>query len=123
MPSFSNLVPWFAPYAKHLVDVAQQAGLRPVLTSTYRSTADQSRLYARRSKNPYPVAPPGSSPHHTGLAFDLTLALVESEKHAGLAALGDYWKRMGGRWGGDFKHYDPVHFDVISWGPPYEWEG
>lgn len=123
MASFSRLHPAIEPWARWLYAVAQDAGLRPVLTSSYRSVADQRRLYARRHSNPYPVAPPGASPHHTGLAFDLSLALPADQREEGLRALGELWESVGGRWGGRFKHYDPVHFDAVDFPPPYDWMG
>ncbi len=123
MPSFTRLHRDFQPWARWLYEVARQAGLRPVLTSTYRSVADQSRLYARRASNPYPVAPPGASPHHTGWAFDLSLNLPADQREEGLTALGELWESVGGRWGGRFKSYDPVHFDAVGYPPPYDWTG
>lgn len=41
------------------------------LSSGYRSTADQQRLYDNRASNPNPVAKPGTSNHERGLAVDI----------------------------------------------------
>lgn len=51
------------------------------IVSGYRSPGEQAALWARRFTNPFPVAPPGSSAHESGLAVDLSVAdaaLVES---------------------------------------------
>jgi hypothetical protein len=48
------------------------------ITSGYRSSAEQARLYANRGSNPFPVAPPGSSRHETGMAADLRFASPET---------------------------------------------
>jgi hypothetical protein len=76
------------------------------ITSVYRSRTLQARLYRRRQAglHPYPVAPPGKSLHEQGLAWDMTGDPAE------LRRLGALWKRMGGRWGGDFR--DPIHFEA-----------
>ena len=89
------------PYARALVEVARDYGLNPRITSTYRSLAEQKRLYARylQGRHPLPVAVPGKSLHNYGLAIDL----VSSDN----AWLGKVWSYWGGRWGGA---RDPVHF-------------
>src|SRR5262249_33828017 len=85
-------------------------GLQLRVTSTYRSEAEQSRLYSRmlQSAHRYPVAPPGDSAHQFGLAFD---AIVYPEEY--LTALGQLWESWGGIWGGRFQ--DPVHFEHPYW--------
>lgn len=86
-----------------LYDVAESAGLRPRITSTRRTRAQQVRLYNRwlDGLQPYPVARPGTSRHERGLAMDL----VTTDN----AALGAWWRSEGGRWVGP---KDPVHFDL-----------
>lgn len=103
MASFSKLDPRFRRAAEWIFYVAQYNGLRPRLTSAYRSLDQQKRLYALRQagRHPLPVAPPGRSMHNFGLAIDM----VSSNN----AALGAYWESLGGRWGGA---RDPVHFGV-----------
>jgi len=63
-------------------------------------------LYARflRGANPFPVAPPGTSAHETGEAFDLLVTPVDY-----LPDLGALWISWGGQWGGN---RDPVHFQL-----------
>lgn len=89
------------------MDVANRAGVQPRITSTYRTFAQQSRLYAdfTAGRAKYPVAPPGTSAHEFGFAFDVDLAI----DGANLSDLGKVWESWGGVWGG---HYgDPVHFE------------
>ena len=82
------------------MDVASQYGLRPQVTSTYRSFDEQRRLYERwlAGQHNYPVASPGNSLHNYGLAFDLV-----SRDNAWLGAV---WTAWGGQW----SPTDSVHF-------------
>jgi len=104
---FSELVPELRPHALALVNVLGEAGLHPRVTSTRRSHQQQVRLYrnfvAGRSR--YPAAPPGSSAHEYGLAFDLITSPYEA-----LADAGATWESWGGVWGGRFN--DEIHFEL-----------
>lgn len=104
--SLGGLRAYFRPWARDLVDVASTAGLNPRVTSTLRSHTYQARLYRDylAGRNPYPVAPPGSSAHELGLAFDMVTAPMSA-----LAELGAVWEEWGGVWGGRFG--DEVHFE------------
>jgi D-alanyl-D-alanine carboxypeptidase-like protein len=104
--SLSGLRSFFRPWAKDLVDVAAMARLSPRVTSTLRSRTYQARLYRDylAGRNAYPVAPPGTSAHELGLAFDMVTAPM-----SGLADLGKLWEQWGGVWGGRFG--DEVHFE------------
>jgi uncharacterized protein YcbK (DUF882 family) len=93
-----GLQPWLRPYAEWLV--RQRPGVR--VTSAYRSYSDQLQLWLNRSRNPYPVAPPGRSWHQYGRAFDLSASSAELEY------LGGVWRRMGGTW----SESDPIHFQA-----------
>lgn len=99
-----DLDPRFRPYAVYLYRTAEYYGLQPRVTSTYRSFAEQSRLYHRyiTGQSNLPAAPPGRSLHQYGMAFDMVAKQQES--------LGALWEHMGGRWGGRFR--DPVHYDT-----------
>jgi len=59
----------------------------------------------------YPVAPPGTSAHEFGYAFDMVVSPMEE-----LPAVGAYWKSLGGRWGGEFN--DPIHFEYPGFSAP-----
>lgn len=104
------------PAAEELVQLAREAGWDPRVTSVRRSTAKQRRLYAKflRGETAYTVAPPGTSMHEKGIAFDLTVAPHVKGKlmHDRLAQLGKLWQSIGGTWGGSFRTPDPVHFDA-----------
>ncbi len=74
------------------------------VTSGVRSPVEQHRLWAHRSTNPYPVAPPGTSMHERGLAVDVPPAVADR-----LAATG--------RSTGLCRPYptsDPVHFELCE---------
>lgn len=82
------------------------------ITSTYRSRSEQTRLYRTRqrvlsgelpeSEQPFPVAPPGTSYHEYGRAFDLKAPIDR------LIAAGRYWRSIGGTWDPS----DPIHFQA-----------
>ena len=76
------------------------------VTSGRRSTAKQKALYANylAGRSPYPVAPPGSSDHEQGTAFDASFPSA----YTGVVV---YLARYAGfRWGGYFSRPDPIHF-------------
>lgn len=95
----TGLQPWLAPYADALLRLARG---RVQVTSAYRSYSEQLRLWQNRSKNPYPVAPPGRSFHQLGRAFDL------SGPSPLLHALGAVWRSWGGTW----SPTDEIHFQA-----------
>ncbi len=74
-------------------------------TSGFRTRAEQSRLFARRRRNPrgLPAAPPGRSKHERGLAVDLAGSFADLRM---LASAGTV---LGIQWGGPI---DPVHFEL-----------
>jgi len=102
--SISALLPEFQPWAHALVDAAGTAGLQPRVTSTLRSTAEQTRLYRRFMEGlaQYPAAPPGHSAHEYGYALDIVLTPMDA-----LYDLGDLWLRTGGIW----SEKDVIHFE------------
>ena len=104
--SINSLVPELQPYCRELVRIAGANRLEPRITSTRRSIQEQRDLYARflRGANPFPVAPPGTSAHETGEAFDMLVTPVDY-----LPDLGALWESWGGKWGGN---RDPVHFQL-----------
>ncbi len=105
--SLDALVDELRDAARALVDAAAAAGLRPQITSTLRSHAEQKRLYARRQSGlqPFPVALPGTSAHEYGWAFDLVVTPFEA-----LRDVGATWESWGGAYGG--ANRDPVHFEL-----------
>lgn len=107
---FTGLHPQLRPYAQYLYDEARRAGYGPTVTSVFRTRGQQARLYRRylQGVSPWPAAPPGSSLHEFGAAFDMVVAA--GGKSAQQRAVGELWERLGGRWGGRFN--DEVHFEV-----------
>jgi D-alanyl-D-alanine carboxypeptidase len=104
--SLSQLIPELQEPARALVDAAGSARLNPRVTSTYRSFAEQTRLYRRylSGLQSLPVAPPGTSAHEFGYAFDMIVTPFEALRDVGYT-----WRQWGGVWGGEFN--DPVHFE------------
>jgi len=101
------------PFAADLVRAAGAAGLQPRVTSTRRSSAEQTRLYRRslQGLQQYPVAPPGTSAHEFGYAFDMVVSPMDA-----LPDVGRYWEAQGGVWGGHFR--DPIHFEYPGFTQP-----
>lgn len=108
MPSLKDLQKEIRPYAEALVSATEAAGYRITLTSVKRSREAQARLYKRylQGLSRFPAAPPGTSKHEVGRAFDV------SASPEVLKLMGAAWKWLGGRWGGDFRKSDPIHFEA-----------
>lgn len=102
----SGLDPSVRLYAEMFVGALRQVGLNPRITSVRRSRAAQTKLYHEylAGRNPYPVAPPGTSRHERGLAFDM---VVEQQNTVG--RLWSQWFPGHTVWGGSYK--DPIHFE------------
>lgn len=101
------LDPDLAQGAHELMQVCSQAGLIPTITSTIRTSREQSYLYKRylSGASGLPAAPPGHSAHEFGWAFDMVVAPSAWQANVGRA-----WERTwGGKWGGA---KDPVHFEL-----------
>jgi peptidoglycan LD-endopeptidase CwlK len=106
--AFSGLHPELRPWADALLRVAATYGLQVVVTSVRRSRSQQAALYARylRGESSLPAAPPGTSDHEYGLAFDL---VVNGNWNGPEQAwLGAVWRHWGGAW----SERDRVHFFV-----------
>ncbi len=83
-----------------------ESGLQGRFTSTRRSHTEQERLYRAyiSGRHPFPVAPPGSSAHEYGEAFDYLVTPSSYQRDVGLT-----WVDWGGEWGGAS---DVVHFEL-----------
>lgn len=79
-------------------------GVEVPITSGYRSIADQQRLWDNRHTNPYPVARPGTSRHHDGLAVDVPSSFVP--RLLGVAAQAGLCQPL--------PQTDPIHFEVCG---------
>ncbi len=104
MAQLDDLIPELQSPAYDLFSAAHFAGLRPQLTSSRRTSAQQARLYSNYLKglSSLPALPPGLSAHEYGLAFDLITYPMSA-----LEDVGYTWQTWGGEWGG---LRDPVHF-------------
>lgn len=100
------LDPALRPLARQLLDDVQELRLDCQVTSTFRSTAEQRSLYRDflAGKRSLPVAPPGTSLHEYGLAFDLLCPTLDLQR-----AVGSVAPEYGLKWGGEA---DPVHFQL-----------
>ena len=92
MSRFRGLNPTLIPAAEWLFNAALAAGLRPRVTSVFRTRQQQAVLYDRylRGMSLLPAAPPGKSLHEKGLAFDM---VTEDP-----STVGATWKALGGQW-------------------------
>lgn len=111
MANLRSLDSQFYPFADDFVRSVAQAGYQPRVTSTLRTQAQQARLYRRAQLglSQFPAAPPGTSAHEFGFAFDLLVSPMEA-----LDDLGRFWEEdFGGIWGGHF--HDPIHFEAPGW--------
>jgi len=104
--SLSGLVDEIRDAARELDAAVAYSGLVGRFTSTYRSRSEQERLYRAyiSGRHNYPVAPPGSSAHEYGEAFDYVVSPPEYQRDVGLT-----WVSWGGEWGGAA---DVVHFEL-----------
>lgn len=104
--STAGLQFWLRPWANYLLTIARQRGYRVVVTSVRRSSFTQAILYRRflAGLSPYPAAPPGTSMHEVGRAFDL------GPDGPDVRALGAIWESWGGTYGAKFN--DPIHFEA-----------
>ena len=104
--SLDGLVDELRDAARELDAAVWRSGLQGRFTSTYRSNAEQARLYRAfiSGRHAFPVAPPGSSAHEYGEAFDYLVSPAEFQRDVGLT-----WVSWGGEWGGDS---DVVHFEL-----------
>lgn len=100
------LIPWFLWIVSYISFYDPTARV----SSGYRSTTEQARLYRRYLSGlmPGPVAPPGYSYHERGRAIDVLAS------DSALAKGGAAWVAVGGRWGGNFQTVaaDPIHFEA-----------
>ena len=97
-----------APGLLAAIDRAESLLGRPItIVSGFRSRADQQRLWDNRATNPFPVAPPGTSRHESGLAIDVPADLVADLRRVGPAA----------GLCSPLPVTDPVHFELCRWSP------
>lgn len=111
MADLAGVHPGVAARAQYLVSVFQQHGWPLVITSGKRTEAHQASLRAAG------LTKARQSRHVTGTAFDVSFTGFSRNQALALPrwvweAVGEAGERMGLRWGGRFKDYDPFHFDA-----------
>jgi hypothetical protein len=86
---FEELIPDIQEPARELVRAAGAAGLHPRVTSTIRGRTEQARLYRRFQAGlaKYPVAPPGTSAHEFGYAFDMVCTPLDALADVGYTCI------------------------------------
>lgn len=107
LAKLNGLHPQVRAHALWTIAVGELYGLRPVVTSGFRSVAKQRELYERflAGRSRYPVARPGNSAHNFGLAWDSD---VPDERMADWTAIR--------RWAGwHVPENDEVHAAVPDW--------
>lgn len=109
MSSLRTLDYRLRPWAEHLYKIGKYYDGRLVVTSAYRSTVKQAKLYQKylSGESKIPAAPPGLSLHGRRLAFDMARIGVNPLSDELLMWLGRVWESWGGKHGGT---RDPVHF-------------
>lgn len=118
-PVATGFLPEAAQKAEELRAMAEAEGIRLRITSTFRTRDEQAQLYAQGRTTPGSIvtnAPPGTSRHESGRAFDVVPLNVEGQPEWG----SPQWERVGamGRslgleWGGDWKTFkDRPHFQL-----------
>lgn len=98
-----GLAPDLQPYAVYFINAARAAGVPLVIISGRRSAAVNREVGgAERSLHLY------------GYAFDVQVLGYRREQVPlwWWRAAGEFWERMGGRWGGRFSTVDVNHFDA-----------
>lgn len=95
------------PYAQAGLDWAARFGIRPEVTSVYRSWEEQQDLWQRYQAglSEYPANPPGLSAHQYHLAWD---SWVPDE-------LMPWWVAVRRALGWQIYDNDPVHAELPGW--------
>ena len=119
-PFIAKLHPSIQDMAREVLTRASNVGIDLVITQGLRDNEEQARLYAQGRTAPGSIvtnAPPGSSWHNFGLAFDVAVLNAEGkatwpEDSALWERIGQVGKAAGLTWGGDFTSIkDRPHFE------------
>lgn len=118
----NDLLPHIQLAAEKLVETCAAAGIKLLVTSTYRNHAEQARLYAQGRTTPGKIvtkARPGYSAHNFRRAFDV-VPLRDgkpwwSAPFAVWAKMGVIGESLGLEWGGRWKGFiDLPHFQDLD---------
>lgn len=111
----SDLHPSIRCKCEVFMQLCTSAGLRVLITQTYRTAAEQQALYDQGRTAPGKIvtnAPPGYSWHEFGRAFDICF-LTENGKATWAGPweqVGEIGERLEMEWGGRWKKPDRPHF-------------
>jgi len=99
--------PGLRAYADYAVRWANANGIKPVITSVYRSWAEQERLRARylAGQSKWPANRPGDSAHNYGWAFDSWVPEAQMP----------VWAAIRRAIGWDVPDHDIIHAGLPSW--------
>lgn len=111
MADLAGVHPALAARAQYLLEVFQAHGWPLVLTSGLRSPERQLQLIKAG------ITQTTNSKHTEGRAFDVSFSGFTREQALALPAwiwqaVGEAGERLGLRWGGRFRDFDPFHFDA-----------
>ena len=116
--AIQTLLPEVRPYARALVHLAADEGVKLIVTSGTRTYAEQDALYAQGRTAPgmrVTNAAGGQSNHNFGIAFDVTVFYGDAPVYEGAVykAIGAWGKSIGLSWGGDWRTFqDEPHFEL-----------
>ncbi len=105
-----TLEPDVQPLAYQLLARARVRFPGAIIASGRRTCLEQNTIYAKGRTAPGVIVTSArgcQSWHVFGRAFDIDLG--SKAKVSDYALLGEYWVKLGGKWGGDFKDYG--HFE------------
>lgn len=118
-----DLDPDVRDMALDLLKRASDQGIQLVVTSTYRSFADQAKLYAQGRTEPGAIvtyAKPGWSMHNHRRAFDVAIKTSPGDDTPAnyfdgpWGTVGQLGESVGLEWGGRWSHADRPHFEERS---------
>lgn len=106
----ANVRPGFAIKLSAMMRSLNSQGVRPTITTAYRSPAKQAELRARAAAGEAGITTPARvSNHSNGMAADFGSA-------GGTAAYRRAGAASGLTWGGNFRTPDPVHYQGVPAG-------
>ena len=94
-----DLIPAVQTKARELIQLAKNAGIDLLITSTYRSNEEQAALYAQGRTKPGLIvtnARPGESFHNWRCAFDVVPLKNGKPVWGTTGPDGDLWRKIGG---------------------------
>ena len=108
-----GLHPLVRERAEIALEWANQNGVRPLVTSGFRSWTEQAALHEKflRGESRFPANRPGDSAHNFGFAFDSAL----HDPRFAQARLDSWWKAVREAVGFEVPSNDEIHAQVPGW--------